>query len=333
MMRFPPLGISAAFTRLPTTDLYVLNPLAELRRKGARLPRLRHLVENGYLLGRTGIVVRYGDAEVLDLLRKAGATRLVYVADDDFSAAATDQRLPEGYRARLAAFAEGAWPALQAAADIVVVPGSVLAGIYGTKARIVPPVWHRPPADLDHFANPERIEIAHLGTASHKSDLAEIVSPLAEILGAHRNARLTLFSSGAAPGPLSRHQQVRVLKPMAWWRYRRALPKLRFHLAIYPLAETAFNRARSANKLYENALTGAASLMSPIPALEDAAGPLGSEIFVEGGASAWTQRLHADLSDTVRLRQRAGRTRAHILAADPAGEAARRWAEILAPEL
>ncbi len=59
---------------------------------------------------------------------------------------------------------------------------------------------------------------------------------------------------------------------MPWWLYRRALARMRFHLAIYPLGDTPFNRARSASKLYEHALVGAASLMSPIPALRDAAG-------------------------------------------------------------
>lgn len=320
------------FDRLPTTDLYVLNPLAELKRRSTRLPRLKRVAKNLYTIGRTGIVVRYGRAEDVERLRRAGATQIVYVADDDFSAGATDLRLPARYRERLSAFAEGAWPALREAADIVVVPGSVLAESYGAKARIVPPLWHLPSAPLGHFGAVEQIEVAHFGTASHLADLEEIASPLADALTkCGRRVRLTLFSGAGAPAVLARHPRVRVRAPMSWRRYRRALSKMRFHLALYPLGDTPFNRSRSASKFYEHAIVGAASLMAPNAALRDAAGEILSDIFVEDGD--WGTRLNEALADLDSLRRRAERTRTRIAAADSAGEAARRWAEILADDL
>jgi hypothetical protein len=118
---------------------------------------------------------------------------------------------------------------------------------------------------------------------------------------------------------------------MSWWRYRRALRSARFHLALYPLRDTAFNRARSASKLYEHALVGAASLMSPNAALEDAAGSSLTGIFVDDGD--WAARLEAELADLDLLRRRAEAARARILASDPAIEAARKWAEIVASDL
>jgi hypothetical protein len=132
---------------------------------------------------------------------------------------------------------------------------------------------------------------------------------------------------------LRNRSQVRVRRPMAWWRYRLALPRMRFHLALYPLADTPFNRARSANKLYEHALAGAASLMSPTPALRAAGGPALSGLFVEGGADAWRDRLHRLLAAPSALRSQAEATRTHILASDPARQAADAWAEILKPAL
>jgi hypothetical protein len=322
----------ARFERLPTADLYVLNPLAVLKRSAPRLPKLRRIAKTLYVIGRTGIVVRYGEAADIAHLRKAGAARLVYVADDDFAAGGADPSLPQRYRERLAAFAATHWPTLREAADIVVVPGTALAEEYGAKARIVLPLWERPPADLAHFDSPERLEIAYLGTASHVGDFAEIAPLVADALTkCRRDVRLTLFLGEATPAELARHARVNVRAPMSWWRYRRALRTMRFHLALYPLRDTAFNRARSASKFHEHALIGAASLMSPNAALKDAAGDFVPGLFVEG--NDWAARLDEALADLDSLRRRAEATRARIAATDPGGAAAKQWAEILADEL
>lgn len=328
----PQFGIREYLSRIPTADLYVLNPVRHLRRhsvRAARLPRIRCLVPNVYAIGSTGVIVRYAAAEDLDLLRRSGARRILYVADDDFVAGAADASLPDRYRAKLAAFAGGAWPVIREAADIVIVPGSVLASQYGAKARILSPVWHRPPAATAHFEAAGQIEVVHLGTGSHVSDIAAIAAPLAAVLQAKENVRLTLFSAGPAPGPLQRCANVRLRRPMPWWRYKLMLPRMRFHLALYPLRDTAFNRARSSNKLFEHALVGAASLMSPMPALCDAAGDASSPVFVRGGEEEWRQRIEADLSDMQALRRRADAIRSHIVAADLPGRAVEEWLDML----
>jgi hypothetical protein len=335
-MLSPPLSAIREYRdRLPTTDLYFLNPIAYLKRRepqAAAFPRTRFLVQNVYLIGRTGVIVRYGSARGIERLERAGANRIVYIADDDFAAGAADPGLPESYRARLAAFVEEGWPAVRSAADIVVVPGTILAEAYGQKAFVVPPAWLRLPAGTDHFSHPRGIEIVHLGTGSHSADLARIAPAAAEVLAAHPNARLTLFCGAAIPSALQGGSRLRARRPMRWWRYKLMLPRMRFHLALYPLEDTAFNRARSANKLFEQALVGAASLMSSNPALREAAGPELEDIFLEGDPEEWRARIAAEISDPERLRARASATRSRILALDPLGQSARRWLEILAPE-
>lgn len=324
-------GLRDHFSRLPTADLYLLNPLREVRRQGFRLPSPRALGGNTYLVGATGVLVRYGGKAELARLRQAGARSVVYVVDDDFLAAAADTGLPEHYRARLAAFAAGDWRRVKDAADRVVVPGKVLAKVYGDKAVIVPPAWPLPPATAAHFEAATRIELAHLGSGSHARDLAQIATPLADLLRRYPVARFTHFCGDAAPEPLKNHPQVEARAPLAWWRHRRMLPKLRFHLALYPLAATSFNEARSANKLFEHAVTGAASLMSPIPALRHAAGSL-EGVFVEGGAEEWTARIESFLQDPAAMRSHAEAIRAHILTTDPLRQAAATWRGILAEE-
>ena len=330
MIRPSPSGLREYLDRIPTTDLYFLNPLAELTRMGPDVPRIRHLSGNVFLVGRFGVVVRYGDARDIERLSKAGAERIVYIADDDFTASLGDLGIPEPYRLKLKAFVEGGWSALTSAAEIVIVPGTALAEIYGAKARIMPPAWDLPPASSDHFATLERIEIVHLGTGSHRGDLALLVAPLARMLERHGRARLTLFAGSAVPGSLRSHHHLRLKRPRAWWRYKRALPKMRFHLALYPLAPTAFNKARSANKLFEHAIVGAASMMSPNPALREAAGDKLGEIFVEGGVDEWAKEIETLIADRNALRQRVDQTRAHILEANPLARAAEAWREILA---
>jgi hypothetical protein len=321
--------------RLPTTDLYFLNPLRALRRTTAGrrgLPPVQNLAPNVYAVGSTGVIVRYGREGDIDRLRHAGTKQLIYIADDDFAAGAKDEQLPGNYRKKLAAFAHGPWPKLRDAADIVIVPGSILAAAYGKKASIVSPAWHRPPASTEHF-RPGRIEIVHLGTGSHAADVAALAPTLADALSAYPHASLTLFSGERTPEPLRKHPQVRVRRPMAWWRYKLSLPRMRYHLALYPLADTAFNRARSANKLYEHALVGAASLLSPNAALREAAGQDLAHLFVEGGVREWASRLMADLADPEALRRRADATRGHIAADDPMARSTAAWRGMLAAEV
>lgn len=320
--------------QLPTTDLYFLNPLRAWRQyapKGVLPPKVRRLAPNVYAVGATGVIVRYGREEDIDRLRRSGARQIVYVVDDDFAAGAADRRLPQRYREKLAAFAEGPWPVVRDTADVVIVPGTVLAHAYGPKARIVPPAWHLPPPPpRQPFTRSGAIELAYFGTGSHLSDLAEFAPAISEALDAHPKARLTLFAGEQAPEALRQHRQVTVRRQLSWWRYRRALPQMRFHLALYPLADTPFNRARSSNKLSEHALTGAASLMSPNPALREAAGSAIPGLFVEGGVETWAERLRHDLSDPEALHDRAEAVRAHLLAAPPLESSIEAWRAILA---
>jgi hypothetical protein len=323
-----PLAIRDAFRRVPTADLYVHNPLRRLRRDEPDLPPIQILAPNLYRIGAIGVIVRYGAGSDVDRLRREGAQRIVYVADDDFSAAAVDPHLPAHYRERLKVFAEGDWRVLKEGADIVIVPGAVLAEQYGAKATVIAPAWHKPPASLEHFSNLRHIDIAHLGTGSHRADLDALAKVFSDILRKHREARLTLFSV-TLPEALRNNAQVRLRRPMAWWRYRLTLPRMRFHLALYPLRDTPFNRARSANKFFEHALAGAASLMSPNPALVKAAGSADADIFVPSDPEEWRRRVENDLDDRDALRRRAETTRTHIITSNPLDRAAKVWREVL----
>ena len=73
-MRFAPRTVREYFDRLPTADLYFLNPLAELARQRSSTPPARFLFKNVYLVGKTGVIVRYGRGRDIEHLRREGAT-------------------------------------------------------------------------------------------------------------------------------------------------------------------------------------------------------------------------------------------------------------------
>jgi hypothetical protein len=144
--------------------------------------------------------------------------------------------------------------------------------------------------------------------------------------------RLSLLAGSAVPSPLKSHRHVRLRRPLSWWRYKWALPRRRFHLALYPLAPTPFNAARSANKFFEHAIAGAASLMSPNPALRAAASPEAVR-FVEGGPDAWAEAIETLLANPELMRRQAEAARGHIHATNPLAYAALQWRDILQTEI
>lgn len=316
------------FRRLPTTDLYFLGPLALLRAEGhgARArPAGRHV----YVVGRTAVVSRYADAGELARLTRLGFERLVYIADDDFVAGGEDPALPPRYRAFLQGFGRTEWQRLRDRADAVVVPGPALAEAYGSKSRIMHPFWPAPAGSLDHFEGREAFHIAYLGTKSHRGDLETMRPALEAVLDRRPDVRLTLFWGRDLPPWLIGRSNVRSLPVLPWWLYRRVLPRLRFHLTLYPLRPSAFNAARSANKLFEATVVGAASLMSPLPVLTDAAGAGLADAFVGGGADEWTARIMADVDDRRRVLDRAARAAERVRRLDVAGQAVVLWRSLL----
>jgi hypothetical protein len=80
-----------------------------------------------------------------------------------------------------------------------------------------------------------------------------------DILDRHPNTSFTYFSPRNVDEGWKNTPRAR-LEPMTWREYQRWMARQRFHLALYPLAQTPFDRARSASKLTEHAILGAAGM-------------------------------------------------------------------------
>ncbi|NKI99139.1 hypothetical protein FHW92_001185 [Novosphingobium sp. SG707] len=204
-----------------------------------------------------------------DVMRAALDWRgpMIYVIDDDVAAGAVCPLLPDGYRARLARFERQFHRDLLARADIVLAASDMLAQRLaqeraGPVARI-DPVWRQAAADSAHFAPLLRgapLQIVQLGSASHRGALMAIAPIMRDMLDRHEPVTFTYFSPRTIDEGLERHARARRIEPMTWPEYQRWMACNRFHLALYPLAQTAFDRARSASKLTEHAILGAVAL-------------------------------------------------------------------------
>jgi hypothetical protein len=249
---------------LPTTDLYFLSSCRKL---------LSHWWKNGPIKRESANIFRRADRLLIirrdrpELIEQAldWPGPLIYLIDDDIDGAAKSPGLPVDYQARLAQFAENQYNSLLRRADTIVASSDVLAERLRADSRVrgnivrMDPFWALPFADQSHFPSLANgvLDIVHLGTASHAGGLAAIAPGVITTLDQFPDTRFTFVGSRGSHPQLESHSQVRRLDVMSWQRYRRWLPRQRFHLALYPLHQTPFDAARSANKLFEHAIVGA----------------------------------------------------------------------------
>lgn len=272
----------------PTADLYLANALGAAPGLGRVAPTV--------FAGPAGTAV----------LRHAGraggwpAGPLVYLTDDDIPAGLEDASLPRRYRRKLALLEAPCWQRMRRAADVWVVASDVLAeraAREGRRALRLDPFWSERFAPLDHHDAGGPVDIAFLGSSVHRADLAMIAPAIAAALAAEPRARFHLSERHVLPGPLAGHPQVRRIPGRGWGAYRRGLGGRRFHIALYPLLETAFNRARSVNKLIEHGVVGAAPVYS---AWWPAAAPVANGVdglLCGQAAAGWRDALLALIAD------------------------------------
>ena len=100
-----------------------------------------------------------------------------------------------------------------------------------------------------------------------------------------------------------RHPRARRVEPRRWPRYRRWLARQRFHIGLYPLTDTPFDRARSANKLIEHGIAGAVGVY---PGNWAAADRIGDGAIVAPAAPGdWADILDGALDDPKSLEEKA----------------------------
>lgn len=308
----------------PTADLYLGNAWGASGANGTVLQRPAPTV---FLSRNTRVVMRHTGGS-RPLPRR---DRTVYVIDDDVEAGVEDPTLPGLYREKLRRLELPWLRRMMYEADVVATGSSELAhklGCHG-QVRVLTPCWSEQFPALDHHAGTTWIEVAFLGSGVHRADLASVLPVLDRLLADEPAMRLHLSVRHRLPKVLARHPRVIRLPSGSWSRYRQGLRDRRFHIALYPLLETPFNRARSPNKLIEHAIVGAAPLYSDWWQDGQRAAAAGAGLAVPDGYDAWRSALRRLIRDPAeRLALAGGAQRLARRLNDPAGQRAF-WSALL----
>ena len=279
--------IPSGVPRAPSTDIYFRSAIDALEGAEQLEPDAFALSTP---LGDTVVIVRRCTPELARRVRSDPPDRLIVLMDDDLAAIVRDGTQPLSYRWRTwRAMRNGAWSLLPIA-DAVLVPSEPLvermvdAGAGGRLLRIDPAMVDAA-APLDHHDAEGPFRIAMLDTRSHYGDVARIVPVIRDVLDERRDVRLTTFFGRRAPSALI-HERAEHREPLEWPDFVRERRRLRAHLSLAPRDDTPLNAGRSATRLLDNAMIGAAGLYGHNPAIASAL----SAAAVPG----WTYDIPAD---------------------------------------
>ena len=253
---------------MPSTSIYFADALADLigsRRHHPERP-IRKLTRNIYACDGRAVIIRYATRKDLHILESAAFDRIYLLIDDDIYSLNENDGLPPDYRRRLLGYRDGPFRRLLDMVTHVVAPSERILAAYRRKRalRLDPAQCHEAAA-LNHHNRSRHFDVVFAATRSHLQDLNHMAPALAEFLAVRPEARLTTFLNGHAPSSLKNLANAIHMPMMEWSRYRGFVAENRFHAAIAPALDTAFNRARSISRLHDHAAFGAAGVYSRQP--------------------------------------------------------------------
>lgn len=300
-------GIFGGGGRLSSTDLYFANACAPLLRRFHRRGPIRVLGPNSFCAGDIALIVRRDHPATVSRILSRPWRKLIYLVDDDIDAGVDDPGLPPAYRARLKHLQMTQYHPILHSADVVVTGSKRLADKHRPmkQVHVIDPYWAAPLPGGGHFdslLSGGDLRLVHLGTASHRADLEAILPALERIMTRHRDVEFTTFYTFPGLERMAQRLRIRIRSHQSWRQHRKALPKERFHLALYPTLATAFNQARSINKLIEHGVVGAVGLYSAGWQHAHLVDHDGSGFLVGNEWQAWEETLHRILSRRERLR-------------------------------
>ena len=239
----------------PTLDIYFREPLGDLidatgwRHRGRPV---RRLGPNTFECNGRAVIIRYVTQRELGIFERTSFKKIYYVLDDDFFHLASEMTLPQDYRARLHEFAAKLLPRVIDISDAIVSPSELILKQFAAKERelLLPASLFRC-SDFSHFDELRQVQAVFPGTRSHLNDLDLIRPALEDSADVRGQPDIDNVSTGEHGAKLfGRHPRIHHRRPQQWHVFRRTMRKLRFHLALVPYADSAFNRARSINKKF-----------------------------------------------------------------------------------
>lgn len=316
----------------PTADLYFMNACGDLL-----CPALRRLGPTVFVSGHTCLVMRH-DLRAAGLAEVLPGRRLIYLIDDAVEEGPGDASLAFLYRQKLRLVDRDASRRIVPRAAAVVVSSPALVKHYAgeVETHLIHPYWSDPFAGDSHFDTALRgegwIDIAYLGSAVHRADLAFLWPVIGGVLAAYPRARFHLSDRHRVPAGMAGHPRILAIPARGWTIYRAALRGRRFHLALYPLMDTPYNRARSINKLIEHGMVGAAPLYSGTWPEAWRAGAAGAGLLLDNRAEEWRAAIEALIASPGAMCGLAARATALAHTLNQAGPQRRLWSRLLEGE-
>jgi glycosyltransferase involved in cell wall biosynthesis len=225
---------------------------------------------------------------------------VVYDTDDDFTAIPPDHLFFTRMAALLPHILDTA-----ARADLVTVSTRVLADVFGRLARRVRVVPNFLPDRLWQPALPPDRAVAAIGlaaTPSHAPDLARLEPALSQLAARPGfPGRFVFYGCLPSAGAFPRATHLPFVPDYA--AYAAKLPRLGLSIGLAPLADTPFNRAKSAVKWQEYAAIGAAGIYADLPPYQDVVEDGRTGLLVGPDPEAWAEAVDRLTRDAV-LRRR-----------------------------
>lgn len=289
----------------------VMLPLRELERRGHRVLWPAHHPEDELLSGTPGFDVflmhHYFREEELALVERLGRQGVAVVWDKDDDISATPRRAPAykdygGRRGVRRGFERSI--EIASTASLMTTPSEHLAGLYrDAGAEHVEVIEnHVAPEHVDGTRpRHQGVVIGITAAGEHGEDFKrlKIDQMLQRLLKAHEGVRVVTIGWGHDL-PASRHVHHPYL-PIE----QLIAAEREFDIGLAPLAESAFNRARSNVKLKEYAAAGAMWLASPVGPYRGMGEEQGGVLVGDDDWYATLERLVVDYRQRVELAQRA----------------------------
>lgn len=251
-------------SQLPTTDLYFLNSCKELVKTHPFQKRpFQRIGSNCFKHKDKVLIIRKDSKQVIEKILQTHDLKIFYLIDDNIWEGCNDTSLPAPYRKRLAQLVDQQVNKILPRAEQLIVSTEELTQYAkgSQSTHILNPTWVSNPPSSEHFTSKE-FKLVHLGTNSHLASFHFLKDVLNEILDTYPHVSFNYYSNSPLLGDLDKHPRVSRSRIMRWRKYKQTIGKKLFHLALYPILDTPFNRCRSLNKILEHTLSGCPGIYS-----------------------------------------------------------------------
>ncbi len=177
-----------------------------------------------------------------------------------------------------------------------------------------------------------KTRILFAGTEGHEPDLSIIEASLEQILKEFGDSVELLLWGNRSPR-LEALENVRQVAPFRtdYAEYSQLLAALRPELAVVPLADTPFNRAKSPIKWLEYGACEIAGVFSDLPPYQRVVNQLENGVLVKNEGAAWTNALRMLLSSPETRQRIAQAARRDVWRHHALSDNLHHWASLLLP--